>query len=104
MNTNTTKKEFIHCKACGKRLIARLPDGSGEFIFGKKPDGGGFPPVRLKVWGLVQISCLSRRCDTITTLSFFPLIQPSADNNTNQDMKQSKADKAFESPVIQIRR
>lgn len=76
---NNIEKEFIHCKKCGKRLIARLPDGSGEFIFGKqiedkhgRPIAGGKSPVNLKIWGLLQMECLSWTCNHTTTISFFP--------------------------------
>ena len=89
------QKEFIHCKKCNKRLIARLPDGSGEFIFGKQIGGNNKSPVAMKIWGLVELVCLSWNCEEVAVLSFFPTQQPEDKNNLK---KQSNAD-ASKSPV-----
>jgi len=89
------QKEFIHCKKCRKRLIARMPDGSGEFIFGKQIGGNNKSPVTIRIWGLVEIGCLSLACDEVTKLSFFPTKAP---ENTDNLKKQSNAE-ASKSPV-----
>ncbi len=75
------QKEFIHCKKCGKRLIARLPNGAGEFIFGRQINGSGKPPVVIRIWGMLEIACLSKTCNEITKLSFFPTKQEEHENN-----------------------
>ena len=88
-------KEFIHCKKCGKRLIARLPSGMGEFIFGRQGPGSNKSPVTIRIWGLVELGCLSLACDEVTKLSFFPTKAP---ENTDNLKKQSNAE-ASKSPV-----
>jgi len=89
------QKEFIHCKKCRKRLIARMPDGSGEFIFGKQIGGNNKSPVAMKIWGLVELTCLSWNCEEVAVLSFFPAKPPKHEDNLQ---KQSNAD-ASKSPV-----
>ena len=89
------QKEFIHCKKCKKRLIARMPDGSGEFIFGKQIGGNNKSPVVMKIWGLVELVCLSWNCNEVATLSFFPAKPP---ENIDNLQKQSSAE-APKSPV-----
>ena len=65
------EKTFVHCEKCGKRLIARMPDGSGEFLFGRQ-EGYGKSPVEIKLWGMIEISCLNRTCNHKQKMAFFP--------------------------------
>lgn len=63
---------FVFCEKCGKRLIERLPNGLWKFLFGKKPNEAGKPPVEMYIMGSIRIKCLRRRCGHYNTLHYLP--------------------------------
>lgn len=65
-------KTFIHCEKCGKRLIARLPNGLYHFVFGKRIGNDTGPPVEVFIHGSLKIRCLRRSCGHMNVLTYFP--------------------------------
>lgn len=69
-------QSFIFCERCGKKLIAREPNGLFHFVFGKrkKEDGslGEFSPVEILVHGSLKMRCLARGCGHWNILNYFP--------------------------------
>ncbi len=82
------EKIFLTCEKCGKRLLERLPNGFFRFIFGRKREKDGtmreYTPVDMLIHGSVQMHCISRECNHVSTFNYFPnTISPNS-NITNQ--------------------
>jgi len=79
MNDNVTRKVFFHCSKCKKRLIERLPNGLWRFMFGKKPEKDGRPPVDIFIHGSIKIRCIKRSCGHWNIFNFTPFSNPQSD-------------------------
>ena len=71
-----SKRYFINCEKCGKRLIERLPNGFFRFKFGRRTDAKGVdqndPPVEILIHGNIVIKCLRASCGHMNELTFLP--------------------------------
>lgn len=69
------QSQWVKCNRCGKKLLKVLNDGSLEFVYGRMKDGKGKlgkrTPVRMKIYGVVKIVCISNGCDCITEANPF---------------------------------
>ena len=65
-------KNFIKCKACGKPLIERMPNGLLRFIFGKNKDSTRGAPVHIIVFGSVKMKCFRADCECWNVINLFP--------------------------------
>lgn len=76
MDDDDTKRYFINCEKCGKRLIERLPNGLFRFKFGRRTDAQGKdlndPPVEIIIHGNIVIKCLKASCGHMNELTFLP--------------------------------
>ena len=89
-----SKKMFMYCEKCNKKLIERLPNGLFKFIFGKDRNRKGNPPVQLLVFGSIRIRCFRKlrvedkveECGCWNTFNFFP-----DKRITNQLLAEEKA-------------
>ncbi len=63
-----SKKIFIRCEKCGKKLIERLPNGLFKFSFGGADD----PPVEIMIAGSIKIKCLRKSCKHWNEITFLP--------------------------------
>jgi hypothetical protein len=74
------EERFIKCPVCGKNLIVKLPNGLGEFKFGKRKIIDGEPvskrnfsvPVEMQICGMVRMRCLADGCGSWINMIFFP--------------------------------
>jgi hypothetical protein len=64
--------EFIKCPYCGKRLIARKPNGLLHFVFGKSSNKTA--PVEIYIQGSVKMRCTRASCKKWLVISYFPEI------------------------------
>lgn len=71
---------FIYCEHCGKRIMERLPNGLFRFIFGKRPEDSGSPPVEILIHGSVKMRCLRRSCKKWNVINYLPVIFLEVDN------------------------
>ena len=62
--------EFIKCPYCGKRLIARKPNGLLHFVFGKSSNKTA--PVEIYIQGSVKMRCTRASCKKWIVISYFP--------------------------------
>ena len=72
-----SKKMFLYCEECGKRVLERMPNGLFKFVFGRNQNDPGKPPVELFVHGSIKMRCLRRSCrtehpDHWNIFNFFP--------------------------------
>ena len=76
-----SKKIFIRCEQCGKKIIERLPNGVWHFVFGKKVKNSSFIPVNIYIQGSLKIQCLRKNCGHWNILNYLPFSNPPKDGN-----------------------
>lgn len=88
----TTDKTFLHCEKCGKRLIARLPNGLFHFVFGKKVSHESPHPVQIFIHGSIKMQCLRRSCGHMNVFTYFPPVVRSINQQSKVEdsRKESK--------------
>ena len=95
------KSNFVVCEKCGKKLIERLPNGLFRFVFGRRNDSPGDPPVYMLIHGNLQIKCFRRTCGHMNTLNYFPFdTNNELDATDHYEEFQRNAIKKHESAVI----
>ena len=72
-----SKKMFLYCSLCGKRILERMPNGLFKFVFGRNQNDPGKPPVEMFLHGSLKMRCLRRSCrtgapDHWNIFNFFP--------------------------------
>lgn len=58
---------LVTCTHCGKKLIARTPNGALHFRFGRRDDNEAV--VDMIIIGTVQLKCWSKVCGKINIIS-----------------------------------
>jgi len=99
---STSKKMFINCKFCGKRLIQRKQNGIFKFVFGarKTKDGESLesPPVDIEIHGSIKMKCPRKTCGQYNILNYFPntitfqSANPESEESDNQKTNLTKED------------
>lgn len=85
-----SRKTFIYCEKCGKKLIERLPNGLWKFVFGKKAEGAKGPPVEMLIHGSLSMRCIRRSCGHRNILNYFPPNQPKVEKSGKEEETKEK--------------